>query len=376
MGTLSVGVTAAGASDAASVNVVVPASGALRADTLPTQRMTRVWFVDALRLWAAFQMLQGHTLAALLAPEARHGHWYAAWSNVRGLTSVCFLFTAGMAFYFATLRGYLAHRRSAHAIAKRCSRALLLIALGYVLHLPLPALLAGDGVSPPALRELLAVDVLQCIGVSLLLLELTVVCAPSVRVWLCLVACAFVVFTFGTPWAYERAAADSHAFAAYLGPQHGSQFPLWPWAAHMFAGVLAAAWVASSRISAGRRLAGAAVGLLLAGRLLAAAATSGVVGNVGIVVDHVYRLGGVVLLAAGLAWATRRVRRPPTWLAVLATESLFLYVFHVLLVYGRPWGLSAWLGSRLSLPAALTAALGVILLSAAAALGYRALRSR
>jgi hypothetical protein len=362
------GVTAAGASEAA---VVAHAPTALRADTVQSQSTTRVWFVDALRLLAAFQMLQGHTLAALLAPEVRHGAWFMAWSNVRGLTSVCFLFTAGMAFYFATVREYAAHRASGQAIAKRCWRALRLIALGYALHLPLAWLVTpGIDAPPGAVRELLAVDVLQCIGVSLLLLELTVVCAPSVRVWLCLVGSVAVVFAFGTPWAYRFGLTEPHALAAYVGPLLGSQFPLWPWGAHMFAGVLVAAWVSNNRSNPGPRLLSVGATLLVAGRLLVAA------GVLGVVVDHVYRLGWVVVLATALAWATRGVRRPPAWLSVLATESLFLYVFHVVLVYGRPWGLGAWLGTRLSLAAGIAAALAVIAVSAAAALGFRALRSR
>lgn len=364
------GVTAAGTSDAASVNVVASAPSALRADTALSKNATRVWFVDALRLFAAFQMLQGHTLAALLAPEERHGAWYRAWSNVRGLTSVCFLFTAGMAFYFATVRGYVAHRRSSLAVGKRCWRALRLIALGYALHLPLASLLTAADGAPDELRELFAVDVLQCIGVSLFLLELTVVCAPTVRVWLCLVGAGLLVFTFATPWAYPLAAGEPRALAAYFGPLRGSQFPLWPWAAHMFAGVLAAAWVAESRGSAGVRLLILGGALLALGRLLVAAGTHGVI------VDHVYRLGWVAALAAGLAWLTRGVRHPPSWLAVLASESLFLYVFHVVLVYGRPWGLLAWIGPRLSCHAGLALAAVVIISSAGAALGYRALRSR
>jgi hypothetical protein len=331
--------------------------------------LARVWFVDALRLLAAFQMLQGHTLSALLAPSARHGTWYLAWSNLRGLTSVAFLFTSGMALYFATVRRFAAHRSSARAVSRRVLRALRLIGLGYLLHLPLPALLSGQDPGSGALRELISVDVLQCIGVSLLLLEASLLCAPSVRVWLCLVAGGAVVFALGTPWAYRvHGAAWLQPLAAYLGPGLGSQFPLWPWSAHMFAGVLVAAWVASSRTSASLRLALLGVGLLAIGQLLVAA------GALPVVVDHVYRLGWVSGIAAGLAWATRGVHRPPAWLAGLATESLFLYVFHVLLVYGRPFGLASWLGPSLGLPAALGAALAVVVASCAAALVYRRAR--
>jgi len=376
------GVTATGTNDAASVNVVATASVsvvdhsggrsaapvAVRAETR-ARPSARVWFVDALRLVAAFQMLQGHTLAALLAPEVRHGAWYTTWSNVRGLTSVAFLFTAGMALYFAIARDF-ASQSSSGASARRSVRALRLVALGYLLHAPLPALLMAASVSPGELRELEAVDVLQCIGVSLLLLELARLCAPSLRVWLFLVGCGAVVFALGTPWAHQWAEhAQPRAAATYLGPVFGSQFPLWPWTTHLFAGVLAAAWIARAPASAGVRLALLAAALLGAGRLLVQ------LGSSGVVIDHMYRLGWVACVAAGLAWLMRGARKPAPWILALATESLFLYVFHVLLVYGRPWGLAAWLGPRLDAPAALAAALGVVALSCSAALGYRRLRS-
>ncbi|HKP59763.1 MAG TPA: heparan-alpha-glucosaminide N-acetyltransferase domain-containing protein, partial [Polyangiales bacterium] len=128
---------------------------------------SRVVFVDLLRFVAALQMLQGHTIAALLAPAARHGPWFALWSAARGLTSVAFLFAAGLSFYLATERA-----RDPRAASRRVLRALRLIALGYLLHLPLAALFTSDPASRlRALHEFAAVDVLQCIGVSLLALE-------------------------------------------------------------------------------------------------------------------------------------------------------------------------------------------------------------
>ena len=58
---------------------------------MPQSEPRRVVFIDVLRLIAAFQMIQGHTLDALLASELRRGPWFAAWTFARGLTStVCF----------------------------------------------------------------------------------------------------------------------------------------------------------------------------------------------------------------------------------------------------------------------------------------------
>jgi len=58
-------------------------------------------------------------------------------------------------------------------------------------------------------------------------------------------------------------------------------------------------------------------------------------------------------------------------LRTLSRETLFLYVFHVLLVYGDRVGLAAQIGPVLGPWQALGVAAGVIALSAAAALAYR-----
>jgi hypothetical protein len=111
--------------------------------------------------------------------------------------------------------------------------------------------------------------------------------------------------------------------------------------------------------------------------LLAGAAGLRSVGALGVAVDHMARLGWVLEVAASLAFCCARLpqlRTPPRWLRVLASESLFLYVFHILLVYGRPWGLVSWVGPRFDPAAAFAAAAGVIASSFAAALWFRKLR--
>jgi uncharacterized membrane protein len=318
-----------------------------------------------LRLAAAFQMLQGHTLAALMAPELRHGALFTAWSSARGLTAVAFLFTAGMSVYLAavTARSPL---RALRPSGRRVRRALGLIALGYLLHMPLPVPGGADG----GVRDLLAVDVLQCTGVSLLLAELLLACARR-RGWLvgCGV-CASLSFA-GVPFAQELSVRAPLLVAGYLGTASGALFPLFPWSGHLFAGVVCAGLVAERRSSATGLLLLLGGTLLAFGRLLLAASPRWLT-----VADHLARLGAVVCVAALLARALRSVQRPPRWLATLATESLVLYVFHIALVYGRPWGLVVTIGPTLALGPALGVTALVIGGSCGAALLYRRARAR
>ncbi|HKU36650.1 MAG TPA: heparan-alpha-glucosaminide N-acetyltransferase domain-containing protein [Polyangiales bacterium] len=322
---------------------------------------SRVVFVDLLRFAAAVQMLQGHTIAALLAPEHRHGAGFALWSAARGLTSVAFLFAAGLSFYLATERA-----RDPQAPRRRVRRALRLIALGYLLHLPVVALVSDDpSLRLRALHEFAAVDVLQCIGVCLLVLEALRPLARPVQLCAAVGGACLVLAPLAAALPVQGALRP---LAAYLGPRGGSLFPLSPWAAHVFFG-FACGYLVRAPLpgSVGVRL--CAVGV--AGLAIAVAASW--LGAPGVIRDHLLRLSEVVLVSAGLAWLATHTGRPPRWLMDLASNTLLLYVFHVLLVYGSGVGLGSWIGPTLGPVQAVLAALAVIVLSCAVALGYERL---
>ena len=65
--------------------------------------MPRVLFVDVVRLCALLQMINGHTLDAVLALSERVGPGFERYRFARGLVSVAFLVVAGIAFFLTTL---------------------------------------------------------------------------------------------------------------------------------------------------------------------------------------------------------------------------------------------------------------------------------
>jgi hypothetical protein len=250
---------------------------------------------------------------------------------------------------------------------RRVTRALRLIALGYLLHLPVVALTTSDpAVRTGALHELAAVDVLQCIGLCILLLEALRACtsSPRARLFGCL---AFATVCFAAaPFAPALdPSGPLRPLLAYLTPRAGSIFPLPPWAAHVALGFVAGALVrAQLAASIPVRLAG--LGAALFAVFLACAAA----GAPRIVQDHAARSAGVCLAAWLLSLLGERLQRTPGPIAFLARNTLALYVFHVLLVYGQGVGMATWIGPTLRPAEALGATLFVIGASAAAALGY------
>lgn len=326
----------------------------------------RVLYVDLLRLLATFQMVQGHTIDAVLATELRTGPGYDTWTWVRGLTSVAFLFAAGVSFHLATLlRPELPGLR--HPVTrKRLRRGLWLLVVGYAMHTPI-----GQPSVEAALREFLIVDVLQCIGVVLVVLALLTGLAKhrGVVVASCAVA---TVALLGLSELTESLAATGplvhRVFRNWVSHGGGSIFPVVPWGAYMFAGVVVGALASPD----GARTAHALrVRRLVAMGLPLLAVGLGVPGPFG----RLVQLGAVVLVRAALALVGARVGRLPSALEKLAGETLIIYVVHVLLLYGAVVGLGAVVGPTLGLAPTLAVTAVFLVGSVAVGLGWRRLKA-
>jgi uncharacterized membrane protein len=334
----------------------------------------RAVFVDVLRLIAAVQMIQGHTLDALLASPYRVGRAFDAWTFSRGLTSTTVLVTAGLSFVLASRVA----RDPVRARRRRMRRAFELIAIGYLMHAPLAVLFGADPVK--AVAELLSVDVLQCIGVSLLGLELLTWAVPR---WPARAVLAGLLgaalFALATPAGRLTPEGPLFGLTSYLSPRGGSLFPLVPWTGYVLLGLAVGAVVfAAGRFRVATRLFGLALPVLGLGWLLARTAPGA--DPRATPAFLVLKLGLVLVLAALLALALARVQRLPRILEALAGETLFLYVSHVLVLYAANVGVKARWGGTLGPWQSLGVALGLFLLCSAGALGYRraerALRER
>ena len=186
----------------------------------------RVDMLDAVRLLAAFQMIQGHTIDALLMDSARDGAFFHAWTWIRGLTAPIFLIAAGLSFSLAASLAdepkFFA-RRTGRARTRRMLRSLALVVTGTLMHL-------GD--------DPLRIDVLQCVGISLLMLDLIVRVAPGSRsVFVVAMSLAALFMCGAEPMEALRGEGWMRIPLAFVGHQTGSLFPLFPWAAYVFGGV-------------------------------------------------------------------------------------------------------------------------------------------
>jgi uncharacterized membrane protein len=333
----------------------------------------RVIFVDLARAFAVALMVQGHTLEALLDRSYQGTLLFNLWVFQRGLTSCFFLMLSGFAFSVATGRHWNNHTRLSRASISRFGRFMFFVLLGYSLHLPAARFADFPLVADDRWRAFLAVDVLQVIGVSLILLQLLVLVTQTPRVFgaAVFVTCALLAVATPRAWAVDWTARLPLWLAAYLSPATGSLFPLIPWTSYVMLGAglgqIYRQWGAA-------RLASFANGFLLgAGAAMVVAAN--VLGSLPIAPfgpsdfwstspNQFLLRAGLVLVALGvLAHLSRRLNHLPHVFTAMAQESLLVYYTHLCIVYGSIWnyGLQSVSGQTLSAGRALLLAAALII---------------
>lgn len=179
----------------------------------------RLDFIDVIRAFAICMMLQGHFVGGLLADRYRddNNFIYWLWHYCTGITAPVFFTVSGFIFTFllvkesdATKIGWQNPR-----VKKGIRRGLMLIGIAYFLRMSFQS-----------------VDVLHCIGLSLLLLITTYLLSYNRKAWVMptiLLSTTLLAFTF-EPF-YKSLTFDflPLPIANYFTRAHGSFFPIFPW---------------------------------------------------------------------------------------------------------------------------------------------------
>lgn len=334
----------------------------------------RIQAIDFARMLATIFMIQGHALDVLLAPQYRQGNFYDSWLFLRGLTAPMFLVLAGCSFTLASRPGADGMFGAPSTAWRRVRRFVGLILIGYVMHMPVrwfSDLRYADGA---ALQLWAQVDVLQCIGVSLLGLQALALITRKARRF-AIATCAIgslAVLISPLMWSSAAVGRLPLPLAAYLNGSSGSLFPLFPWSGYVFLGAAIGYLCATrpQRVSAMLALAGV---MLAAGGVVLQKIPFTLYGpmdfwrtspNVVLV-----RLGGVCLLVAIVGLATRWIPSLTSPSKILGRESLIAYVAHVFILYGSSWniGLRQAVGATLNPAHTLLAILLLTLASVAVA---------
>ena len=323
-------------------------------------------FLDLFRGIIVLFMIEGHVVRELLTPELRAAKLFAFHEVFHGITAPGFLFSAGFAFAIA------AQRRWAEAITininlfKRTWRAVMLILIGYALHLPYLSL--GKTIreaTPEQWNVFFAFDVLQCIGVGILLLRILLYVVKREHVFiasLCALtlAVAYAAPVFGT-------GSFVHLplfFSSALTTSSGSPFPLFPFLGFLFAGAFVS-WIFLSSAQKGREaffmrwIFGGGMFLFVLGYCLDSfpLRTYPVYNFWSTSPNYFLMRLGILLLMLSTLWFFEDILASngspskwiPRWLTMLGMQSLFVYIVHLLVLYGwvvnPEWNIRHWFGS-------------------------------
>jgi len=329
--------------------VLILATGVLDATKTAKPKSQRLETYDWMRGLACVLMFQTHCYDAWLAPAARGGKFFM-WSQLIGsLPAPLFLFLTGIS---AVLLGkkVSAGGSPQKAAARLVRRGFEIWGLGMLFRLQ--EYLIAFPWAP--WTDLLRVDVLNCIGVSLVLVGLVLYVSPSwprLAIHSALAAASISVLS---PLVWNHHFTSLPWFvASYLNGVHNQGkplpwlFPIFPWTAFAFAGVVVACLVLSEPV---KRLGGFRVPLVAAAGLL--------LWTLGHVFDHLsislypqalydfwhtspnFFLMRVGVLLSILGVSDLRCRLKPLFtkskaLVLMGQHSLLVYWVHIEFVYGR-----------------------------------------
>lgn len=342
----------------------------------------RLAFIDLLRGWAVIVMIETHVVNATIAPEATEGSLFQVLMFLNGLVAPSFLFASGMAYAVTARRKLASYLLLSAPLFRQLWRLVFILLLAYALHLPKFNL--GQMLEGASEREWLVFfqsDVLHCIAVSLLFLQMVLLVVRTERRLYLVAGLTALIMLLVTPlmWGVDWLEAIPAPLAAYLNGLHFSLFPLFPWSVFLLAGAIAGYLFSALRERtasvAGEQRSAMEQGRLAAGQHKDAADRNGVfpvkrfawAGGALIVISFalmplgwlyptyeywryspsfvLLRLGIVTLLCSGLMWyEERRGVSPRSWITLVGRESLLVYATHLLLIYGNfgPFNFRRW----------------------------------
>ena len=317
----------------------------------------RFAFLDVLRGFAVLWMIQVHITNVLLNPALRTT-WYFDLLNIsNGFVAPAFIFCAGAGLWIALDRKGASYLKRGRDLWMYLRRLGYILFWAYMLHVPfysVERMLMGP---TSDILPWLQVDVLQTIvysslvGLGVFLVVRDLRKASMIYGVLAISIMTFTVFVWNSnpfswlpaPLALMITPANS-PFSTLHSPFSTlhSPFPLLPWSCYLFAGAFATSFFMrheNKHLLAKRLLHISLSAILLVFAIKAIpfetpwtsvwwSSSPGM---------HIFRISGVVLAMSVLFLFEQRLRESKFGLAMqtIGNESLFLYISHLLLVYGQ-----------------------------------------
>jgi len=314
-------------------------------------------------------MIEVHVFNAFLLPELKQAGWFDVLTFINGLVAPAFLFVSGFAFQVSSGSKLDDMRKFKSSFWKKLWRYFSIILIGYGLHLPYYSLSKIINKSTPEqFQSFFAVDVLQCIGVGLLILFAIRLLIHSDKIYhyTLIVLTLFVMIISPFFWKIDFTNYFHPIIAEYFNRLNGSLFPVFPWVNFILIGAIFAKYFLEAvtkdkeqKFIRGTTIAGLI--MLFSGHLFYSGLfpdyLTSIIPNP---VFFIERLGYVLVLAT-LCWYYNNWRNKKSSFVLDASrESLLIYWLHLTTIYGMFLGGQSFailIGQTLSLVESIAATL-------------------
>lgn len=311
----------------------------------PSTTKKRYLFIDLYRSAVIFFMLEGHLLRELLEPHLQRTTAFQFHELFHGLSAPAFLFGAGLTFVISTRTRWEDYHHWGPPLARRVRRICFLLLLGLWLHLPYFSFrkIVMEGTTDDYL-QLFQSDVLACIGLGLLALHGLIFFFKKESRFYSLVLITILTVCFLTPlvWDIDFLHSLPISIAQLMNSTHGSVFPIFPFVGFLFMGVIIS-WEFSVFAEQQREK-------LFIKRMMVLGAILMVAGLVFDVLPFqiyptynfwytspsyfIIRAGALMLFTGACWYLANVITARNDLLTILGKESLFVYVLHLVVLYG------------------------------------------
>ncbi len=303
------------------------------------QKGSRLAFIDWTRGLAAVIMIQGHTFDSFTATGLRKNGPFMLSQFLGGMPPAFFLFLTGVTFSFLMDSQERQQPSAGKRIVAALKRSRYLFVLAILFRLQ--AFVFGYPTSPAS--EILRVDILNCMGLSMLLLAPMAVFTSRERIRLCTVLGLVIAGMAPLVSMVDPALPIPALLRAYFSPSF-TGFGFFPWAAFLAFGMAAGSAMRITKHEDMPRLMlwVLAIGL---GLIMVARASADLPFSIYTKADFWLNSPALVLIKLGVVLTTLAVAylwvhaglETQKWslFRQLGTTSLLVYWVHIELVYGR-----------------------------------------
>ncbi len=305
----------------------------------------RIDYIDFLRAIAVMIMIFAHVLDAVLAPEYKQDNFYRFLNFVNGFIAPAFLFAAGASFTLVIFKKRDDILNLKAPAFRQLWRIIQIFLIGYLLHIPFKTLHQMQTImTDKQYLFFIRTDVLHVIAIGLFLSFVIFLLPRNEKKYLVIILILALVFIAVTPFSryFDFAAIFPLEIATYFNKNYYSIFPLFPWLAFLFLGSIVMFFIEKARREGNHDETLKKILLMSIVLILMASIPE----FIGLKPNESYnfwhtsanivciKIGVVLSFMVFLWYMQKRFGYKMKYLKIFGQESLFVYVCHLVIVYG------------------------------------------